>query len=95
MQRNRVFQVLHFLREIVRQPREPSHRHAHRQPMLPGFQLPEEEIGRAGVLLRRVACRTRLSDGTMQLWMARRKQIGAGEASSGLRFDQLRPAGTQ
>jgi hypothetical protein len=50
--------------------------------------LPEEEIGRAGVLLRRVACRTRLSDGTMKLWMARRKQIGAGEASSGLRYDQ-------
>jgi hypothetical protein len=57
-----------------------------------GFQLPEEEIGRAGVLLRRVTCRTRLSDGKMQLWMARRKQIGAGEASSGLRYDQAQRA---
>lgn len=28
--------------------------------------------------------------GKMQLWVARRKQIGAGEASSGLRFDQIR-----
>jgi hypothetical protein len=55
---------------------------------VPGFELPEEEIGRAGVRLRRIACRTRLSDGKMQLWMARRKQIGAGEASSGLRYDQ-------
>ena len=53
-----------------------------------GFQLPEEEIGRAGVRLQRVACRTRSSDGKMHLWIARRKQIGAGEASSGLRYDQ-------
>jgi hypothetical protein len=42
----------------------------------------------AGVLLWRVVCRTRLSDGKMQLWTARRKQIDAGEASSGLRYDQ-------
>jgi hypothetical protein len=68
-------------------PRSPSGRVVRRL-SAPGFQLPEEEIGRAGVLLRRVTCRTRLSDGTMQLWMARRKQIGAGEASSGLRYDQ-------
>jgi hypothetical protein len=53
-----------------------------------GFQLPEEEIGRAGVRLQRVACRSRSSDGKMHLWIARRKQIGAGEASSGLRYDQ-------
>jgi len=52
------------------------------------FQLPEEEIGRAGVRLQRVACRSRSSDGKMHLWIARRKQIGPGEASSGLRYDQ-------
>ena len=55
-----------------------------------GFLLPEEEIGRAGVRLQRVASRSRSSDGRMHLWLARRKQIGAGEASSGLRFDQIR-----
>ena len=67
-------------------PRSPSGRVVRRL-SAPGFELPEEEIGRAGVRLRRIACRTRLSDGKMQLWMARRKQIGAGEASSGLRYD--------
>jgi hypothetical protein len=74
-------------------PRSPSGRVVRRL-SAPGFQLPEEEIGRAGVLVRRVTCRTRLSDGTMQLWMARRKQIGAGEASSGLRYDQAQRAPT-
>jgi hypothetical protein len=72
-------------------PREPSGRLVRRL-SIDGFQLPEEEIGRAGVRLQRVACRTRSSDGGMHLWMARRKQIGAGEAWSGLRFDQLRPS---
>lgn len=63
-----------------------------RQLSAESFQLPEEEISRAGIRLQRVACRSRSSDGKMQLWMARRKQIGAGEASSGLRFDQVRPS---
>jgi hypothetical protein len=72
-------------------PRAPSGRLVRRLSAT-GFQLPEEEIGRAGVRLQRVACRSRSSDGKMHLWMARRKQIGAGEASSGLRWDQVRPA---
>jgi hypothetical protein len=72
-------------------PREPSGRLVRRL-STDGFQLAEEEIGRAGLRLQRVACRTRSSAGGMHLWMARRKQIGAGEASSGLRFDQLRPS---
>lgn len=53
----------------------------------PGFQLPDEEVPRAGARLQRLACRTRSSDGGMHLWIARRKLIGAGAASSGLRFD--------
>jgi hypothetical protein len=67
-------------------PRAPSGRLVRRL-STPGFQLPEEEIGRAGVRVQRVACRSRSSDGKMYLWIARRKQIGAGEASSGLRYD--------
>jgi hypothetical protein len=55
-----------------------------------GFELPEEEVGRAGLRLERVACRTRASDGTARLWVARRRHIGAGEASSGLRYDEAR-----
>ena len=56
-----------------------------------GFQLPEEEVSRAGVRLERVACRTRTSDGRSRLWVARRRHIGAGEASSSLRYDEARP----
>src|SRR5882762_8571701 len=78
-------------RTVEGEPRAPSGRLVRRLSAV-GFQLPEEEIGRAGVRLQRVACRTRSSDGKMHLWMARRKRIGAGEASSGLRFDQVRPA---
>jgi hypothetical protein len=58
-----------------------------------GFQLPEHEVSRAGLRLQRVACRTRSSDGRAHLWIARRKHIGAGEASSGLRYDEARPVG--
>ena len=53
-----------------------------------GLQLPQHEISRAGLKLQRVACRTRTPDGHSTLWVARRRHIGAGEASSGLRYDQ-------
>jgi len=52
------------------------------------FQLPQHEISRAGLKLQRVVCRTRTPDGNSALWVARRRHIGAGEASSGLRYDQ-------
>lgn len=53
-----------------------------------GLQLPQHELTRAGLKLQRVACRTRTSDGHSTFWVARRRHIGAGEASSGLRYDQ-------
>jgi hypothetical protein len=52
------------------------------------LQLPQHEISRAGLKLQRVACRTRTPDGASTVWIARRRHIGAGEASSGLRYDQ-------
>jgi hypothetical protein len=52
------------------------------------LQLPQHEISRAGLKLQRLACRTRTPDGRSTLWIARRRHIGAGEASSGLRYDQ-------
>jgi len=52
------------------------------------LQLPQHEISRAGLKLQRVACRTRTREGSSTLWVARRRHIGAGEASSGLRYDQ-------
>ena len=57
-----------------------------------GFQLPQHEISRSGLRLDRVTCRTRTSDGDAKLWVARRRHIGAGEASSGLRYDEAIPA---
>ena len=53
----------------------------------------QHEISRSGLRLVRVTCRTRTtSDGDAKLWVARRRNIGAGEASSGLRYDEAIPA---
>jgi hypothetical protein len=60
-----------------------------------GFQLPQHEISRSGLRLDRVTCRTRTSDGNAKLWVARRRHIGAGEASSGLSYDEAIPAGQE
>jgi hypothetical protein len=61
----------------------------HRPPFsVPGFTLPEEEIPRSGVRLQRIA-RRRSTDGGTRLWVARHKH-GAGNASSGLRYDLAR-----
>jgi hypothetical protein len=57
-----------------------------------GFQLPQHEISRSGLRLDRITCRTRTSDGNAKLWIARRRHIGAGEASSGLSYDEAIPA---
>jgi hypothetical protein len=51
------------------------------------YRIREEEIPREGLKVSRVICRTRGTDGSTHLWVARRKQIGRGEGSSGLRFD--------
>jgi hypothetical protein len=51
------------------------------------YRIREEEVPREGVRVSRVVCRARGSDGATYLWIARRKQIGRGEGSSGLRFD--------
>jgi len=55
------------------------------------YFIKEEEIPRAGLRVERVVFRTRWIDGTSHLWVQRRRRIGAGEASSGLKFDQPRP----
>jgi hypothetical protein len=51
------------------------------------YRIREEEIPREGLKVSRVICRTRGTDGSTHLWIARRKQIGRGEGSSGLLFD--------
>ena len=51
------------------------------------YRIREEEVPREGLRVTRVISRTRGTDGSTHLWMSRRKQIGRGEGSSGLRFD--------
>jgi hypothetical protein len=56
------------------------------------YRIREEEVPRTGTRLTRVVCRGRWTDGSTHLWIARRKTAGAGEGSSGLRFDLATPA---
>jgi hypothetical protein len=54
-----------------------------------GLRIFEEEIPREGVRVTRSYQYTRWFDGSTHLWIGRRKQIGSGEGSSGLRFDVI------
>jgi hypothetical protein len=49
----------------------------------------EEEVPREGIRVTRSYQLARWHDGSTHLWIGRRKQIGRGEGSSGLRFDDL------
>jgi hypothetical protein len=49
--------------------------------------LHEEEVPREGARVMRTYQLARWLDGSTHLWMGRRKQVGRGEGSSGLRFD--------
>jgi hypothetical protein len=51
------------------------------------YRIREEEIPREGLRVKREVLRARGTDGSTYVWIARRKQIGRGEGSSGLRFD--------
>jgi hypothetical protein len=51
------------------------------------LELFEEEVPREGIRVTRNFQYTRWFDGSTHLWIGRRKQIGRGEGSSGLRFD--------
>ena len=55
------------------------------------YQIVEEQVPRTGVTVRRSIYRARWRDGSTHLWIARRKQTGAGETQSGLRFDAALP----
>jgi hypothetical protein len=51
------------------------------------YRVREEEVTRAGTRISRMLCRSRWVDGSTHVWIARRKTVGAGEGSSGLRYD--------
>jgi hypothetical protein len=55
------------------------------EPML----IPEEEVPREGVVVRRSFQAARDADGLLYVWLTHRKTVGRGEGSSGLRFDTL------
>lgn len=53
------------------------------------LSLFEEEVPREGVRVTRSYQFTRWIDGSTHFWVGRRKGVGRGEGSSGLRFDSL------
>jgi hypothetical protein len=54
----------------------------------PSF-VAEEEVPRAGRIVRRAFQRARWIDGATFLWIGRESRVGRGEGSSGLAFDQI------
>lgn len=55
----------------------------------PVYFIEEEEVPRAGVIVKRNFQRTRWLNGKTLLWVGRRKAAGRGEGSANLMFDQL------
>lgn len=53
------------------------------------LRIPEEEVPRTGAIVERTWQRARWLDGRVHVWVQRRKRLGRGEGSSGLRFDVL------
>jgi hypothetical protein len=61
----------------------------------PSLLLYDEEVPREGVRIARQRRLARWTDGSTWLWTAFRNEVGQGEGSSGLKFDQvLEPGGT-
>jgi hypothetical protein len=52
------------------------------------LRLFDEEVPREGVKVTRQFERTRWIGGSTLLWVGLRKQVGRGEGSSALRFDE-------
>jgi hypothetical protein len=64
------------------------------KPQKPGsnpYRVREEEVDRTGTRVSRMVCRARWLDSSTHVWIARRRQIGRGEGSSGLKFDSVNP----
>jgi hypothetical protein len=53
------------------------------------YYIYEEEVPRSGAVVTRTWQRTRTEDGSVVVWLGRRKSNGRGERSSGLAFDTL------
>jgi hypothetical protein len=57
----------------------------------PALFVPEEEVPREGTRVTRAWQYARWIDGSTWVWVGRRRRIGRGEGSSGLRFDEAVP----
>ncbi|HRC61434.1 MAG TPA: hypothetical protein PLD53_10730, partial [Candidatus Propionivibrio aalborgensis] len=55
----------------------------------PGGVIREEEVPREGVRLLRERVLACSSNGTTYIWTRRRREVGRGEGSSGLMFDEV------
>jgi hypothetical protein len=55
------------------------------------YYIQEEEIPRAGIIVKRGTTRARWLGGDSFVWMARTKETGTGEGWSNLKFDQIVP----
>ena len=55
--------------------------------MLGGPRIGDEEVPREGTRLLRDYAMTRWTNGQVFMWARRRRLVGSGEGSSGLRFD--------
>ena len=53
------------------------------------YYLNEEEVPKAGAIVKRTFQRSRWQGGKVYLWQGRQKKTGIGTGASGLRFDQL------
>jgi hypothetical protein len=55
--------------------------------------IADEDVPRSGITLTRSVRRKRWIDGSTCLWIGRKKDVGQGEANSGLQFDTARKTG--
>jgi hypothetical protein len=63
-------------------------------PLPAAYYVFEHEVPRGGAMVKRTYQRVRWYDGNTYVWLGRRKQMGRGESSSGLRFDQIEDSPT-
>lgn len=59
------------------------------EPGVSPYRVNEEEVPRGGTVVTRAWQLARWVDGSLHLWVGRRKTAGGGEGSSGLRFDAV------
>jgi hypothetical protein len=61
----------------------------------PQYFLNEEEVPRTGIVVKKSFQRTRWYNGKVFTWVGKQKEVGRGEGTSGLAFDQLIPIQNQ